>query len=165
MHYRCIYIFCFKSFTSILKLLYIYQQVLYPGPPHSGTYLLTCANQQCSSIRQFYPWFPSPALSSSFSPLSHPGLVFLFSFQLNDSFFLLCLLFLLPRICPFCVFSFTSSLKQLHQSAFSHLLLFLLSLEFSCSFASLIPIMVSYCNEHSFPTQFSDPGFSFHGIQ
>ena len=86
------------------------------------------------------------SLSYSLSSSAIPSLlIFLFSFKLMNSLLLLYLPLLLPSIYPFCVFSFTSSLKQLHQTALSHLFLFVLRLAFSYFSASLIPIMVNYC--------------------
>ena len=114
---------------------YCYQQV----PHHTVTPdILTCVNQECSSIRQFYPlllsFFPQP------SPLFF---LLLFSTRGFPS-----PLFTSPApqyLCPSCLF-FTCVFVE----AFSHLLLFLLTpcilffLPFSPLVKRFFPIQVTH---------------------
>ncbi len=106
-HFYIIWVWCRLCFIITSKY-----------PPLRGAYVLIFAK-----LRRIHGF---PLLIPFF--LSH--LRFSHSSQLTDSLLLLCLS-LQPRpppttsfLCPFCVFSFTSSLKKLYQSAFSHFIFY-----------------------------------------
>ncbi len=118
--------------------------------------VLIYANQECSSIRYFILGFPL-LLSFFFSYIS------LFLLLFSTQGFSSPPLSTSPApwyLCPFCVFSFTSSLKSLHRSFFSYLLLFFLTIAFSCFSAFLLLIIFWWFMVN--PTQFSNPVFSFY---
>ena len=99
--------------------------------------ILTFANQECNRVRCLCSWFPSPAL---FLPELSQFYLFLFSTHGFPSTLCLPLLLLSISVITVYIFSFTSSLKKLHQSAFSHLLLLFLTLMF-CFFVFLLPMI------------------------
>ena len=136
-----------------------------PDVPTTTQWRLTYSLVQIRSAVALSNFIHGLLLLLSFFFLSHPGPVFYSCFQLMDSL-LLCLPLLLPSISFLSVYF----LPLLHWSSFiSQLFLtcfyFYWALHSPASLPLLYPLWLATVDEHSLPTQFSDPVFSAYRIQ